>query len=349
MSTVLTALAMLLQATSAGCDVAAERPLFECDQPLAFVLELPMKTLLRNADDRPLLDGRLYLTDADGKQRSLDVRVTTRGHSRLAICSFPPLSVLFHPAQVQGTVFAGQDKLKIVTQCRRGARYLDYLRQEYGIYRAFGVLADVAFRVRLLDITFRDAAGRREDDMEVAFFIESDDEVAARTGLHAVKQQRIDAGQLDPRSANVYELFQFMIANTDWSLLKGPGDEDCCHNGKVLAQPGADTGWIVLPYDFDQAGLIGTPYALPDERLGIRSVRQRLYRGRCEYARYLDDTIELFNARRRALEEALAAGEPSGRTQRSQVDYLDQFYAIVNTPKRLEHDVIAQCRGPRNP
>jgi len=345
----LTTLAVLLQAAGAGCDMAAEQPLFECDQPLAFVLELPVKTLLRDAEDRPLLDGRLSYTDASGVQHSLDVRVTTRGHSRLAICSFPPLSIMFHPVQLQGTVFAGQDKLKIVTQCRRGGRYLEYLREEYGIYRAFGALQDVAFRVRLLDITFRDSEGRRKDDVQAAFFIESDDEVAARTGLRPVKERRIDAGQLDPRRANVYELFQFMIANTDWSLLKGPGDEDCCHNGKVLGAPGAESGWIVLPYDFDQAGLIGTPYALPDERLGIRSVRQRLYRGRCEYTRYLDENVELFNARRRAIEEALAAGGLSEKTRRSQAGYLDQFYEILNTPRRLERDVIAQCRGARSP
>lgn len=327
----------------------AERALFECDEPLSLTLELPLKQLLREAEDGPLLDGRLLYEDAAGKQVELDLRVTTRGRSRLAICSFPPLSIQFHPTQVNGTIFAGQKKLKIVTQCKRGNRYRDYLHQEYGIYRAYNQVSDVAFRVRLLDVTFTDSQGAKRDERQDAFFIESLAEAAARTGYEIVKAKRVSPGQLDGTYANVYELFQFMIGNTDWSMLDGPGDEDCCHNGKVLAAAGAEKGWIVVPYDFDQAGMINAPYALPHEELPIRTVRQRLYRGRCAYLADLEENIAVFNERRGAIEQALASAGLSEKTDKRQAEYIDGFYQIINTPRELARHVTDRCRGSHPP
>ena len=142
--------------------------------------------------------------------------------------------------------------------------------------------------MRLLEITFRDSQGKLKPEVRTAFFIESIKEVAERSGMETVKLNSIPPRHLDPVNSSVYELFQFLVANTDWSKSKGPGDEDCCHTGKLLRLPGQDLGWVVLPYDFDQAGLINVPYAVPHERLPIRSVSQRLFRGRCEYLDHLD-------------------------------------------------------------
>lgn len=347
MSLLLPVLVVLLQSTAPDCNLAAEHPLFECDTPLEFTLELPMKTLLRRADDRPDLDGKLHYIDQHGNQLVFDVQVTTRGHSRLEICSFPPLSVSFKKKQVNDTIFAGQKKLKIVTQCRSGDSYLDFLRQEYGIYRAYNVVAEPSFRVRMLNITFRDSQGKRKDDVQTAFFIESIDEVAERLQLETIKLNKIPPRHLDAANSSIYELFQFLIANTDWSKTKGPGDEECCHNGKVLREPDTDTGWFVLPYDFDQAGLINVPYARPHEQLPIRHVTQRLFRGRCEYLGYLDATIDLFNREREAIEAALISGGVSEKRQSTQTKYVARFYEIVNDPKLRQRYVDDRCRGSR--
>jgi hypothetical protein len=330
-----------------ACVTEAERPLFECDGIVAFELELPMKTLYRRAESRPDLDGVLRYVDKQGRTLTFDVRITTRGHSRLEICNFPPLSVNFKRKQVEGTIFAGQNKLKIVTPCRRGDRYQDYLRQEYGIYKAYSIVAEPTFRVRLLETTFRDSVGKMKPEVKTTFFIESIKEVAARSGMETVKQNRIPPQHLDAAISSIYELFQFLIANTDWSEVKGPGDEDCCHNGKVLRMPGQELGWVVLPYDFDQAGLINVPYALPHEQLPIRSVTQRLFRGRCANFDHLENTIELFNDRRADIEAALASGGITGKTHEKQTDYVAKFYEIVNDPKQRKKYIEDRCRGQR--
>ena len=347
MAALMSLLFAVLQAAPTGCDTDDQRSLFDCGNELEIQLELPLKQLKRRASDRPVVDATLRYTDSQGEQIVLEAQVTTRGRSRLEQCSFPPLSLLLDKKQVKGTVFTGQKKLKIVTQCRNGKRYLDYLRQEYGVYRAYDVIADPAFRVRLLRITFRDTGKDMREEEHVAFFIESIGEVARRSDLDRVKQNTIPPRHLDARNSSIYELFQFLIANTDWSNVKGPGDEPCCHNGKVLAPPDSDTGWVVLPYDFDQAGLINAPYARADDRLPIRSVTQRLFRGRCAFIDHMDETIALFNARRTEIEDALASGGVSSGTDRSQRNYVARFYAIVNDPKKRTKNIDSQCRGPR--
>ena len=347
MSLTLQFIVALVQATSVGCPLDSDRPLFECDQVLELELELPLKTLKRKAEDRPELAAKVRYVDANGELVEFDAEVTTRGHSRLEMCRFPPLSLLLKKKAVKDTVFAGQKKLKIVMPCKAGNRYDDYLLQEYGIYKAYEVVADPAFRVRRLNITFRDAGKPDKTESHAAFFIESIKEVSVRTGLERVRENRVDPHRIDARNASTYELFQFLIANTDWSKIKGPGDEECCHNGKVLAPPGSESGWFVLPYDFDQAGLINTRYAAPDERLPIRSVRQRLFRGRCEYLHVMDDTIALFNDNRSAIENALAVDGLSDNRREAQARYVYRFFEIINDPGEREKHISERCVGPR--
>ena len=327
-------------------DCSAGYPLFEDQSKLDVVIELPMTTIVNDAEDRPEVLGVLRYTDA-GTEVALDIMMSTRGHSRLEICRFPPLSMNLKKKQVVGTLFEGQNKLKIVTRCKQGKTYERYQIQEFGIYRGFNVLTDYSIRARMLSVTFKDSEGKRKDDVQPAFFLESDDEVAERLSMEPIKSPTIDPAQLDSKHASVFALYQYLIANTDWSLLKGPGTEPCCHNGKVIITPGTTNGWIVLPYDFDQAGLINTRYATPADGLGIRSVRQRLFRGRCLNLKHLDESIAKFNEMRPQIEEALNPPEFDWRRRKNALKYIDDFYEIVNDPKKRKNKIEDNCLGKR--
>ena len=322
---------------------AACYPLFDSQDTLDVVLDVPMRELIRRAKKRPILDGQLRFVDATGGETAMDITITTRGNTRLEHCSFPPLSITLNSGQTDNTLFAGQDKLKIVTHCRSSRTYVRYLHQEYGIYRAYNVLSDHSMRVRWLSVTYRDSQGKRPEETQPAFFIESDTEVAERLDMITVKTKSIEPDQLDMAAMNIYELFQYMIANTDWSIKKAQETEDCCHNGKVIAKPGAENNWVVLPYDFDRAGIINAKYAIPNERLGIRSVRQRIYRGRCRHNDQLDATIELFNNRRLEVETAVTLPPLAERARKSALRYIDAFYTIINDPAELNKEIINVC------
>ena len=142
------------------------------------------------------------------------------------------------------------------------------------------------------------------------------------------------------------ELFQYLIGNTDFAVKRGPSGEGCCHNGRVFAEAGKQDEWIVVPYDFDYAGIINTKYAAPAEALPISRVSTRLYRGFCWQNEVLPESIELFNRKRDEIEAALIPVEVSKRKSRNAKKYVDRFYEIVNDPQELQKRILDKCRGP---
>lgn len=328
-----------------GLCPADESPLFANDTPLDLVFEFPVNTIIRNADDRPVVEGRVHYTDENGQPVSVNMTMTTRGKSRLEYCNFPPLSANFKKQEREDTLFDEQKKVKIATHCRNGDTFVRYLLQEHGIYRAFNAVTDTSFRVRLVNATYRDSEGKKKDINTYAFLIEADNEVADRLGMKTYDVSIINPAQLDTRHASQFALFQYLIANTDWSMTKGPGDEGCCHNGKVLITPGSADGWVILPYDFDQSGIINTKYSLPAEGLNIRSVRQRVYRGRCINLDQLDATIALFNDRRSKIESALMPESIPEGYRESTRKYIDEFYQVINDPLKREQHIENRCLG----
>ena len=338
-----TIIALLVFATATAG--AADHPLFASSETLHLTLDFPVRTLLKERRDKPVLDGVMRFTDENGEEVTIEMSMTTRGKSRLDHCQFPPLKVNLKRKQTIDTVFHGQNKLKIVTHCRRGGTYLRYLHQEYGIYRAFNVISDYSYRVRLLRITYRDTEDDLEETVADAFFIESHSEAAIRHGRERLRVGEVKPRQLNEEQAARYTLFQYLIANTDWSMLKGPGEEGCCHNGKVIVERGTDDDWIVLPYDFDQAGLIYTKYSMPADGLGLRNVRQRLYRGRCLHNDQLEDTVALFNDKRAEIEQAIIPEGLNKSSARRSLKYIDDFYEILNTPKQYQRRILDACLG----
>ena len=340
--------AIILLSGFTSNSLAANDPLFQLDEPLALVLELPLRDLLRQAQKKPTVPGVLRYTDIDGTNVVLDVAVSTRGNSRLEHCSFPPLSINLKRKQLTSTLFNGQNKLKLVTHCRNSASYRRYLRQEYTVYRLYNLVSAFSFRVRMLEVTYRDSSGQRRDEVQPAFFIESDEQVADRLNMTTVEANVVNVSQLDTDELSIFTLFQFMIGNTDWSVRKGPGTEDCCHNSKVVAPPESRDGWVVLPYDFDQSGIINTRYAMPSELFRIKSVRQRLYRGFCSGNSNLDSTIARFNDSRAAIESYFGS-EPDGSSPNKRaLKYLQSFYQIINDPKKRQKQVLDACQRTSN-
>jgi hypothetical protein len=74
----------------------------------------------------------------------------------LAICRDPPLRLDFDEATPLGTVFDGQNKLKLVTHCRDSDSYEQNLLEEYLAYRFYNLLTPISLGVQLAEITYLD-------------------------------------------------------------------------------------------------------------------------------------------------------------------------------------------------
>ena len=325
---------------------ALSTPLFDGDETLGVVIEAPIRDLERQRMKETEFAGTFRYTDASGTEQALAIRIKTRGKSRLEICDYPPLRITFNPDETQGTLFEGQRNLKLVTQCMRGSTGAGWLHLEHGIYNAYNQVSNYSYKARKLNVTYRDTRTRGRDRLQPAFILEPDKQLAKRLGRKRIRPPKVDAVQMSRMEATRNMLFQYLIGNTDLAMKRGANGEGCCHNGRVYAHPGEQDEWVVVPYDFDYAGIINTKYALPGARLPIKRVSTRLYRGFCWQNELLPEVIEQFNQKRSEIELALTPAELSKGKSRAAQRYVDKFYEIVNDSKELQKRIFDECRGP---
>jgi hypothetical protein len=337
---------------------AAERreaaaPLFASHEPLTFTIEAPLGAIFKErGKERKEHPGKLILPGVDGQSATLNVQVRTRGKTRAErrICEFPPLRLDFD-SKGTGTVFEGQNDLKLVTHCQSGrAEYEQYVLQEYLVYRTYNLLTDVSFTPRLARITYVDTDAKRDTITRYGFLIEPVDVVAARNGVQALRIPAVAPHLADPSSVTLVEVFQYLVGNPDWSAFSlEPGEEACCHNTVPV---GAESGPIYsVPYDFDIAGIVNTRYAdrlfgTPERKMGIRTVRQRVYRGLCWSEQHLADAFALFNQKREAI-YALYRAQPELHPEilEETLEYLDAFYDTINDPQKVKREFTSKCRS----
>ena len=271
---------------------ASASSLFEDNTIIEVNLTGPLSSLFESDDDRRELPFILRTNDVE---RSIKVRV--RGKSRRRVCTFPPLRINFTVNDTSQSIMEGQDKLKLVTHCRENKSAESDILQEYAAYRIFNLISEVGYRVRLLRITYTDTDGGFKESVfdRYGFLIESASALAERVGGQAEHVTGVSLRSLDNQQAATVYIFQYLIGNTDWSLVTADDDDTCCHNGDLF-----DIGSVryYVPYDFDLAGLVNAPYARPDPSLRISRVTQRLYRGYCISTDALKDALSTIKARR---------------------------------------------------
>jgi len=325
-------------------------PLFASDEVLELTLEGPLSRVIQErGDDKESFPGTVRYRTPSGEDVTIPVTLRTRGHFRLRAktCGFPPLRLDFEPSAALGTVFEGQDRLKLVTHCQdRRAEYEQFVLQEYLIYRMYELLTPRSFRARLAHITYVDDDGKREPVTRYAFFLEPDEAMAARNGMEVLEVPVVAPEQMEQEDLVRLEVFEYLIGNTDWEPFQPEkGAKYCCHNA-VLIGSMWDQVVVPVPYDFDWSGVISAPYARPAPTLGIRSVRERRYWGVCRPREQLDAALPEFVAQRDAI-YALVREQPGLEPKRAErmTEYLDEFYDIIGDPRRVSREMEAKCRG----
>jgi hypothetical protein len=322
------------------CSVAtAADPLFDDDKLISMQLTGDFSKLLKEKNKEKLYPAKLiYSTQTDSAEIPVELQV--RGNTRLEHCSVPGLRIIFPKSGVEG-LFINQRKLKLVTQCRKSDQYEQYLLQEYLIYKMYEELTGYSFESRLVSVDFKDSGKKSKEWSNVAFFIEDKKRMANRLDASVVDKPKIRRSELAPAETNLVSVFQYMISNADYSMLKGEGEEACCHNMKLLDK---GEGYIPIPYDFDLAGLINTTYAAPPANLGVSRVTQRVYRGFCRGNEHLPGTLALVQTSKSALYAILDDERLSDRTAKKMRKFLDGFYKTIGDPKSLDKKILQKCR-----
>lgn len=297
--------------------------LFGSNRELTFTLTADLRVLLKDRGDKPVRHlASLTYIDARNQPVSLPLTLKVRGNFRRSRvnCSFPPLLIDLPKKKVKKTLFAHQNKLKLVTHCQVD----EWVVREYLVYKLYNLLTDLSFRAQLARVTYADSAGKLAPETHWAFLLEDDDDLAKRNGAKISNMKQISMSYTDSLRMATVAVFEYMIGNTDWSV-------PYLHNIRFLDNN--KTSFIPVPYDFDHAGIVGTTYARPDEKLEIRSVRERVYRG---LAYPMPIFQQVFNTFNQVKPQVYAVYENDNRLDKAYIKrtlkYLDEFYALINKP-----------------
>jgi hypothetical protein len=322
-------------------------PLFASNDIIDVTITGPFAEIMRERfydEDSP---GTISYQDVEAGEVTLDIGVRTRGRFRrqAKICPFAPLRLNFKKSATKGTLFAGSNKLKLVTHCRdKSSKYEQALLREYLAYRIFNLMTDASFRVRLLRVKYVDTSKKNREQQTFAFLIEHDKQLAKRIGLELNEIEATEIRYLDRAHTNLASVFQYLIGNTDFSPIRAAEGLPCCHNYVLFGQ---QEGHILsIPYDFDMTGLVDAPHTEPNPRFRLRNARERLYRGRCSNNSYLDGTLQAFLERKQAIYDLLATNPHFESRSRKRTQYFfDEFFETISDPADVQRNLVKRCIG----
>lgn len=346
----LAAAVITLMGVAVSEPAVAQTRLFSENTPIHITVSAPLSTLIQRAPrSTEPFPGTVTLNE--GAPHEFPIQLNARGVTRriAGICNFPPLRIDFDAHVTNGTLFEGQNKLKLVDPCRQGGSYEQLVVLEYLAYRLYNVITPVSYRVRPVQVTFHDTDRRRGDASNFGYLIEDIDDVAHRNHLHAldVQSNARTAAQLDGVAASRFALFEYMISNLDWDMVAGHAGENCCHNSKLVGvSADAAANLVPVPYDFDYSGLVDAPYSVPPEGIRVANVRSRYFRGYCRYNDQLASVIDEFRQHKDAL-FAVIDNEPAlqpGRRQSAHA-YLQDFFNTLDNPDAVRRNLTGHCRG----
>ncbi|MBI9056943.1 MAG: hypothetical protein JEZ01_04140 [Labilibaculum sp.] len=310
--------------------------LFEDDEPIEICLKGNIRKLFSDRNEKSAYYPILFSYKEDGLEKSMQIKVKTRGNFRKLRenCTTPPLLLNFDSLEIlKSSLFQGQNKLKLVTHCKDDK----YVLREYLVYKIYQLITPNSFQVRLVKTCFEDRKKGKKSKPKLGILLEDQNCMTQRNESKLVKRLNINPIKTDRELFLQMAVFQFLIGNTDWSI-------QFLHNIKLIS--GNDNAALVpVPYDFDHAGIVYTPYALPAEELRMKSVRERRYRGYCiDDMKEFTSTFQLFNEIKVEIYEIYQSNTMLEKNyQKVTLKYLDEFYDIINDKKKSKRAFQYPC------
>jgi len=253
-----------------------------------------------------------------------------RGNSRKQICFYKPLKLKFKKKDLDSLGYTKKfNDFKLVPHCKSGKFGDQNLVKEYLMYKMYETLTNKGFGTQLARITYNDCRGKKKSVTHMAFLIEEMNELTARLEGEDCECKLNNPAIVNQDQYNLMTVFQFMIGNTDWWFKNQ-------HNLKIVRPFNGDKPFVV-PYDFDYAGLVGTSYSVPNDKLPIENVHQRYFMGHSKKKSSYTEVIQLFMDKKQEL-YAIVNDNPylDKKEKPTMIKYMDEFYEILDNPRLVQ-------------
>jgi len=283
------------------------------------------------------ITGNFLTTLPDGTAVNDLVLIEKRGHFRSDFCYIPPIKIIFN--YKDSGRLNNLKSVKLVSECKASSDHEQLLFKEFLCYKIYNLISDRSFQVRLLKIRWEDSGARKNPLDEYGFFLEDLKDVAFRNNCTVWKKGNLNTEQTDRRQMTTVALFEYMIGNTDWAVTVSHNTRLILSKEDTLSKP------YVVPYDFDYSGLVNTYYSIPDEKLEIESVTQRVYRGFPRTMPELQQALDTFRAQKKNIYDLINNfNYLTPRNKREMTGFLDGFYEIIDNPRMVKSSFIDKAR-----
>ena len=278
---------------------------------LACIVGLPAVIVLSWVYD--ITEGRIVRTEAEPEDDGTPATGPAPGASEVDTPRYDRRQLVVLPF----------DDLKLVTHCLDDPGSSERIIREYLIYRIYQMLSPYHCRVQLVRVRYADEDRSRPDEVHIGMLIEEDRMRANRLGLSVADTLNLHYGNFPANMPDVHSLFQYLIGNTDWSLVAS-------RNLEMLRDE--KTGlFYMIPFDFDFSGLVNAPYALPNPDYRLTNIRQRVYLGPqppSEQAR-----MQVLSVKKEVLKFIRKFPHLSGEAKADIIEYLNSGFGDIKRNK----------------
>jgi len=306
--------------------------LFKIEGVPKMVINTNVKQLLRKSFKEEYQEATLQINDSNEKDFGFyNGRIRARGNIRKTVCSVPPVKFDFPKKTLDSLGFLKNDKLKFVFPCQENKWAQEKLYKEFFLYELYKFIDSNSIIVKLVEVEFRQ--NDREKLKFNGFLIEDEEEYARRKNATVIEKGKVNASSLERTSFLKMLFFQYMIANTDWTVANR-------HNLELVKLPHIDKV-VALPYDFDYSGFVGQDYAVPHESLPIESVDERYF---FNYKIREHEFYDMVRYYKSIEEDVYRICEEATYMKAKTIDenkyYLGKFFQLLERPEKIIDEIL---------
>lgn len=287
------------------------------------------------------IPARISIESATGKFiTNVNIALNLRGKFRRMKCEMPPLLLNFKKSTLRELHLNSIDEIKLVTHCIKGKEGEENLQEELMCYQMYSSMTPYSYRTIWVDMEYCDAANHDSCYSSVGFLIEPDKVLSARLGVAEKRKFNVSQDSLAYDSYKLVAAFNFMIGNRDWDVVAG-------RNAKLFLDPTAGK-YIIVPYDFDYANVVGASYRREILQPPMRHSFDRVYDG-YYFRDQCGETLKNFLVREDTLRSVIAhARNPMLPERREKIDgYVEDWFKWVKKMKATDliYGVVCYYKG----
>jgi hypothetical protein len=319
-----------------GQRVVKSDTLFSNQTPLKVQLSYSNSELNLKTNDSTYIQSSLVFFEKN-ESKEIPVSLKARGNFRRKNCFFTPIKMKIKKRASAETIFSGNTSLKMVLPCKDEKDKNDNIIKEFIAYKIYEIVSPYYFKTRRLEVELNDNSSREGKKYNLkGFLIEDDDKLAKRFDGRIVKR-KIPSMAMDHFNSVNLSFFNYLIGNSDFSSSHQ-------HNGKLLYY---EKKIIPIPYDFDLTGWVNPSYGKGViNRLGYQT-EKRKYIGFNREKGLFEEVRNHFKASKEqifALVNSFQTDFDHPYEFDSMLDYLKDFYRILESDKLFKRLVVSQAR-----